>query len=438
MCQFHAKYILYFLLIFIFVFRGLSVAQTSTFSNPTSTRENDPYSRFGIGAPLDGNNAVLKGMGNISTAYENPYSINTDNPASYSFLRLTTYEAGMQASVSNVAANGLNYTTGTTTLNYLNVGVPVGKHAGLCLGFRPVSRVYYNLADTTSYANVGKINNSFIGDGGLNYAFVGVAYQYKGWSAGVNFGYMFGNIIHSSFADNAVDTIKLMNSEFSDYQKIGGIYWKGGLMYETNLKKDLILRVGGTLALSQQLRNNENTYWISSVRFPDSLVQDTSFQSNPTRGKITIPATYSFGVHLAKTDNWDIGVDYTATQWNQFRSISLDHSNDSLAKTAYRISAGGEYIPNITNTRNFWSRVTYRFGLYYGTDPVYIRNTTINYYGLTAGLSLPFRRTTSQFHGAFEVGRMGTQNNGLVDKTYVKLTLGLSFNAKWFIPRKYE
>ncbi|MDR3680736.1 MAG: hypothetical protein P4L41_12290 [Flavipsychrobacter sp.] len=437
MYRFHAKYIFPFFLLFLFAFGVTSIAQTSTVSNPTSTRENNPYSRFGVGEALNGNNAVLQGMGNISSAYENPYTINSDNPASYSFLKLTTYEAGMQGSVRNVAANGLNYTTGNATLNYLNIGVPVGKHGGLVFGFTPQTRVYYNLADTAVYPGAGQIRRSFGGDGGLNYAYIGAAYEYKGFSAGFNFGYMFGSINSYSFADN-IDTTATMSSEFSNYEKIGGIYWKGGLMYETKLNKDLVLRVGGTLALAQSLNQIQNNYWISSYQFYDTLVQDTSYQSNQSKGKIRLPMTYSFGVHLAKAEHWDVGADYTATQWSQFTNNGIGQPSDSLASTAYKISIGGEYVPNASNIRNFWSRVTYRFGMYYGTDPVYLRNTQLNYYGLTAGMSLPFRRSTSEFHGAIDVGRMGTQSNGLIEQTYVKLTLGLTFNAKWFIPRKYE
>ncbi len=59
------------------------------------------------------------------------------------------------------------------------------------------------------------------------------------------------------------------------------------------------------------------------------------------------------------------------------------------------------------------------------------------YYGITLGASLPFRRTLSKLHTSLDVGRLGTTTNGLVQETYVRLTLGISFNDKWFIPRKY-
>jgi len=432
MYQFHAKYIFPFFLLFVFGIKA--VAQTSTISNPTSTRENDPYSRFGLGSALNGNDANLQGMGNITSAYENPYTVNSDNPASYSFLKYTTYEAGMTASTRTLAANGQTYQTGTATLNYLTIGVPVSKHGGLVFGLRPISRMYYNLADTAVYPGAGSIRRSFGGTGGMNYAYIGAAYQYKGLSLGFNFGYMFGNTTVSTFADN-VDTTATLNSEFSNYSKIGGLHWKGGIMYETKLKNDLILRLGGTVELSQKLTQYQNEYWIGSVQFVDSLVQDTAYQGNQVKSKVILPMSYSFGVHLAKTDHFDVGIDYAATQWTQFRNNGI---SDTALANAYRVSVGGEFVPDATNSRNYWSRATYRFGVYYGTDPVFLQGTQLKYYGATAGISLPFRRNTSQLHAALDVGKMGTQSNGLIAETYVKFTLGLSFNAKWFVKRKYE
>ena len=84
MCHSYNKH---FLLTLILLTTGfLSFAQSSN-------RENAPYSRYGIGEQRNGLNTVLKGMGSISSAYANPFNVNTDNPASYASLKLTTYEA---------------------------------------------------------------------------------------------------------------------------------------------------------------------------------------------------------------------------------------------------------------------------------------------------------------------------------------------------------
>lgn len=433
MCQFHAKYFLSFILLFSI---SNSFGQTSTESNPLSGRENDPYSKYGIGEILIGNNTVLRGMGNITSAYESPYTINSDNPASYSFLKLTTYEAGAQASYRSIATDNSTNSSGTATLAYLNIGVPVGKKAGLCFGFRPSSHVYYNLADTGHTALSDSTVNNYLGSGGLNYAYVGAAYQFKGLSLGFNFGYMFGNIATSTVL-TSLDTGKVYNSYFVKQTDIGGIYWKVGAMYEKALRKDLTIRVGGTFTLQQDLNVTRNETWYGEYPFYDTIVKDTAYYSGQSSSRLTMPTSYSIGVQLAKTDKWNVGIDYSGTQWTQFRTGFNDTAATSLANT-YKISLGGELTPNAQNLRNYWARVTYRFGLYYGTNYVRIQNTELNFYGITFGGSLPFKRSFSHLHASFDIGKLGTKEHGLIQETFVKFTLGLSFNDKWFIKRKYE
>src|SRR5690606_32189709 len=108
-----------------------------------SNKENSPYTRFGIGEFRNGTNIALRGMATISSAYSNAYSMNTDNPASYARLKFTTYEGGMEGSRRTIISNGISSPTGTVTLSYMNIGIPMGKNFGLALGLKPFTRTYY-------------------------------------------------------------------------------------------------------------------------------------------------------------------------------------------------------------------------------------------------------------------------------------------------------
>ena len=419
---------------------GTVSAQTSSVSNPTNGRENNPYSKFGIGQLWNGNNTVLRGMANASSAFESPYEVNADNPASYSFLQRTTFEMGATASNTTLVGAGERYKTGTVSVSYMNLAVPAGKNAGLCLGFRPVSRTYYNMADTVLGSPIGKVINSYNGEGNMNYAYVGAAGKYKELSVGFNLGYMFGNMRNSTTV-LPVDT-SLTNlayaAQFNNYTKIGGLYWKGGVMYEHKIDSEYTLRIGGTLSLKQSLTERLDAYQVSTYNFGDTLVNDTVSYPGQQRGKLKMPLSYSIGVMLVKNDKWGLGLDYTGTQWSGFSSSPDSSLNVNIASQSYKVSLGGEYTPNVNDIRNYFSRVTYRFGLYYGSDYLKINNTTLPYYGLTAGASLPFKRSLSRMHVAFDVGRLGVTTNNLIQETYVRFSLGISFNDKWFIPRKYD
>lgn len=433
MCRYQLKYIL----LFFIVSTSQVFAQTSTVSNPLSGRVNIPYSRFGIGEEWNSSNTLLKGMGGISSAFEDPYAINTDNPASFAFLKQTTFDVGAGSEKHTLATSKTSYTTGTSTISYMNVAFPLSKNFGLCLGLRPFTHSYYNLADTSSAGNDTLVGNQIIhnysGGGSTNYFFLGLAGKYKGFSAGFTAGYLFGNITNISRLINN-DTTYSYNSTFEQVTKIGGFYWKGGLLYEKALNKTYTLRVGATMSLQQTLNVWRNEYWIASYSLADTFIADTTYAAQESSGNITMPMSYSFGIQLAKSDQWILGLDYTSTQWGQFRSFG---NADSFAKQSTRLSIGGEFTPNI-DSRNYWSRVSYRMGLYYGTNYIYLRNTDFINYGITFGASLPFRHTADRVHLAFDYGKTGTTSNGLISDSYIKFSLGISFNDKWFVKRKYE
>ena len=59
----------------------------------------NPYSGFGIGLINSHSNAILDGMGGTSYAMQNPYYINSRNPASYAAFDSLSFTADVAASV---------------------------------------------------------------------------------------------------------------------------------------------------------------------------------------------------------------------------------------------------------------------------------------------------------------------------------------------------
>jgi hypothetical protein len=413
---------------------GLLIPVAASAQN--SNKENAPYSRYGIGEMAYGSNALLRGLGNASTAYKSTTAINSDNPATYSSLKFTTYEAGLMGATRNLKTGGNSYSTGSASLAYLNIGIPLGKYGGMALGLRPQSKVFYHNTDTVNINGIGNVVEDYSGDGGLNFAYLGLSGKYKGFSLGVNAGYMFGTIENKAGIINYRDTVRVLNSSFAQYTKIGGIYWKAGAQYETALNKKTFLRFGATASVSQNL-NADRENLATSVR-KIGTVTDTSYVSSNLSGKIVLPLSYSFGAQIGG-EKWSAIVDYSVTAWSQFRNYGL---TDSLVDNASRFSAGFEYTPNPTSVYKYLSRVTYRVGFYYGTDHVKLRNNEIKSYAVTAGASLPFRRTPDRVHLAAEYGKRGTVSNGLIEEGFFKFTLGISLNAtgndSWFKKRRYD
>lgn len=398
-----------------------------------SNRENSPYSRYGMGEERNGFNTLLKGMGTVSSAYANPYAINSDNPASYSYIKLTTYEAGGEGSMRTVTGGGEKYKTGMATLSYFSFGIPAGKYLGLSFGLRPETREHYWLDDTTNVAGYGNAIKSQRSDGSMNYAYLGAAGQYKNLSVGVNFGYLFGTSEQTSYLLSTDKSAYVYNSLFTRFAKRGGIYWKTGALYDINLKKDRKIRLGATATLSQDINITSDEVWVSYSS--TTGYADSAYSKNTVKGKITLPMSYGFGIQFLQSDKWLAAIDIKAAQWGQYRNIG---KADSLSDNTYRIALGGEYTPDALSLRKYFHRVTYRLGVYYGKDKVFLRNTEINYYAVTGGISLPFKRSTDRVHLGLEVGKRGTETNGLLKESFVRFSFGISLNDRWFVKNPYR
>lgn len=413
-----------------------------------SNKENSPYNRFGIGTLSDNNQNNIRGGGGAATAYSDPFSVNTFNPATYSFLKLTTLDFGIEARSRNILLNNNAVKSSTATFSYFYLGVPLKKYAGLTLGYQPISSMYYNQSDTSLVDGLGNTASSFQGSGNLQYAFIGLSGQYKGFSIGANVGYAFGNRSQASSLDyvDSVPYAYIRSAKYINTASYGGIYWKGGLMYQGDLSKDRYINVGLTATLSQSLNMKRDRFDIAATYFQDATTQivdsaiDTVASVTGEKGSLVMPAEYSFGVHYGKWAHWDAGVDFKYSDWSKFRNFGLV---DSVANNAWRLSVGGEITPDPANRKNYMSQVTYRLGVYYGNDYFYMHNTQLNYWGATIGLGLPLikERLSTQYariNTALDIGRRGTTQNGLAREFFVKFSVGVSLNDIWFTKRKYD
>jgi hypothetical protein len=60
---------------------------------------------------------------------------------------------------------------------------------------------------------------------------------------------------------------------------------------------------------------------------------------------------------------------------------------------------------------------------------------------MTLGIGYPIRRTNlsiGQINASLELGRRGVAENGLVRESFTRFSVGLTFNDKWFIKRRYD
>src|SRR3970040_1308253 len=150
-----------------------------------------PYSFYGIGDIRFKGTVENRSMAGVAVEQDSIH-INLENPASFASLKYTTFTMGGTYGTKTLKTNTESANARRTTLDYLAVGLPLGKF-GLAFGLIPYSSVGYKIQQLSS--EVGETNKRLSGTGGLNKVFLGIGYKIAPhFSIGADLNYNFGKI----------------------------------------------------------------------------------------------------------------------------------------------------------------------------------------------------------------------------------------------------
>lgn len=434
------------------------------------SQDNSPYSRYGLGDLVPSTNINSRGMGSISTAYNDIFSINFNNPASYgSFQTLKEITAKKIAKGRAILDVGLNFQNRTlrepdnvnkfsssdALFSHVQVGIPIKPNWGLSFGLRPVTRISYkmNKTELLTDPNSGLPIDSAItlneGSGGSYLASLGIGHRIKfsgghSLSLGINGGYFFGNQDYSTRRAIFNDSLSYTGGNFQTVTSYGNLYFNGGMQYQAKLNSNLYLTIGVHGNWEQKLNASldvirETYYFDESVGY---VRIDSVFDQKNIKGKIVYPSSYTAGFVLekfvtAKEAGWLFGIDYVQSKWSDYRFYGVA---DPGVKDKWELRAGVQLRP--APKANYFSNVSYRAGAFFGPDYIYV-NEKLQVYGATFGLGLPlrnFNRQNEQYtiiNLAFEFIRRGYNANVLKDNVF-RISAGFSLSDLWFAKRKYE
>jgi len=424
---------------------------------------NSPYSRYGIGDIVSPYFANQAGWGGQTAAFHDPFHLNLANPASFAYLRATALETGIYTKYSK-------YQTATTTqeewsgnLSHLALGFtlksPINEvldkvkspwNYAMGIAITPYSLVGYNIETRDTLPDLDDIQNDFQGSGGLyRIAWTGAA-KHKNTAFGLNLGWVFGKTSYENttrFYDTS--SIKLPTFQDNNRQDLSanGFVWNLGLQHDFVLEhsdndKDVPKRwitVGLAGNGKYDLRAIEEKFLIRSRgqlnngNFSDA---DTLLALTDQKRKLTLPATFSFGVQYVKANKLKLGAQIGLESWSGYEN----EARPETFRNTFSISGGLEYIPDYSSYNKFLRRMRYRAGAYYRQDPRSVVGTDLNDLGFTLGLGFPVimpRQQTSFVNLALEIGKLGADSP--IEETYVRFTAGFTLNDNtWFYKRRFE
>lgn len=413
-------------------------------SSVFSQNINSPYSRYGLGDLVSSQNILTRGMGGLSTAYADFQSINFINPASYGQLQSVTYDIAVEVdNLSILSKNPVRkFSNASPVISYVNLGIPLKKNGGwgLILGLRPVTRIKYKI-ERSERLTVGgldeNISTLFEGNGGSQQVYVGTGVKAGKFTFGINAGYLFGSKDYSTRRGFDNDTVNFFKSNHQTKTNFGGFIFNGGVQYVAKVGKELNLRLGVQGSLKQQINGTRDIIRETFAYDASSAVYtiDSIYYDKDVKGTIQMPASYSAGFMLDHNGKWQFGLDYSVSQWGDYRFFNeIDQVKDS-----WQLRAGGQVIPE--SGKSYWSNVAYRAGVSYGYDYVNVGGEMPKWV-ISVGAGLPMRRVTytNQFsiiNVAAEFGRRGTKQS-IIQENLFQLSVGLSMSDIWFIKRKYD
>ncbi len=399
-------------------------------------QENSPYTRFGIGDMRPITTAGMRGWADQQAACSARDRFNIANPASLGALKLTNYQIGLFGKGMTIQNDSASQNFGYGTIDYISLAFPV-KHGAISFGLLPFSRVNYNVVEYYEAANgLPRFVQTFRGDGSVNQVYLAAGFGItKNFRVGARAAFVFGNLRNSTrlIFD---DTLNGFNTRYFNDRHLNGFAFYGGAQYDVKWKEKNTLTIGISGNLNNSIRSTRdmmmNRFYYNQANA--EVAFDTIVSAFNQKGSVILPMSIDAGLLYNHNNKWIAGVNFNYTDAAAYRSFG---EPDSF-KTAYKISAGVQWIPNETAIEGLYNRMKFRIGGYYQNTPVFINNTQLKQYAATLGFGIPVKRFFSDIDFAFEFGVLGTTQNNLLEERFIRGTLGFSISDRWFIKRKYD
>lgn len=401
-----------------------------TVSTYAQSGTNSAYSQYGFGVLADQSLSANRGMNGVGLAMRQGNRANVLNPASYSAVDSITmiFDMGLAGQITNIKEGKNSVNANNASFEYAVGSFRLLKNVGFTFGIIPFSNVGYNYAheqylDETN----GTVTTTMKGSGGLRQVFIGAGWRFlKPLSVGFNLSYLWGSIDRTVTSSSTVDMYNLQKTYSASVRNYKLDF---GLQWQQRLSKTDDVTLGVTVGLGHKLGAD-----------PTLVVANTSTSQSTTytiKNGLKLPMTYAAGVAWQHRHSLLIEADVKMQKWGS-TEFPVYENNDyqlksGILKDRYEVRAGAEWTPN-RMSRNLLNRVNYRIGAGYAT-PYYKINgqNGPKELSVSAGFGFPIQ---NGWNGRSMLSITGqwvqTSAKGLLKENAFRLTIGMTFNERWF------
>ncbi len=416
-----------------------------TMSMVAQSGTKSPYSQYGLGILSDQSQGFNRGMSGLFQGLRSGNQVNMQNPASYSAVDSLSMivDLGVSGQITNFKEGGASVNAKTANFEYITALFRIFPKFGVSIGLVPYTNVGYSYSATQHIGTSSTTSTmTFEGSGGLRQVYLGLGYEFfKGFSLGANVSYFWGDYDRSITvlsSESYVNTLtKSYEADISSYKL------DFGAQYQWQLSKKELLTVGATFGLGHKLGADPTL----SVLNIDTQTGITSISVDTVYNGLSIPMTIGGGIAYSRNKSLTIGADYQLMRWGAESFPVVDeNTNDyelvnNYYKDRHKVTIGADWIPNPNPlARGFLKRIHYRIGASYAT-PYYKINGQDGPKEMTvsAGFGIPLVNSwnnRSVLNVSFQWANQSAKN--LVTENSFRVTIGLTFNERWFAKWKVD
>lgn len=402
---------------------------------------NSPYSQYGLGVLADQSQGFSRGMNGVGLGLRKGNVVNTLNPASYSAVDSLTmmFDVALSGQITNFKEGGKKINAKNADFDYAVGLFRLMPHLGVSFGVLPYSNIGYEYGSTRKLENTSiTMTDTYNGNGGMHQLLLGAGWRvFKQLSIGFNASYLWGNYSRnftSVGSESQVLTVsKYYTANISSYKLDFGLQWQQPI----SKKDELVL--GLTFGLGHKLGANP----LCVINTTDASTSISRSDTLRAGNVLELPMTYGVGLSWVHNNKLFIGADVSVQKWGSVNYPGEVNGNyvgcSNLLLDSYRASLGADYVPSPTS-RHFLHRVHYKVGAGFAT-PYYKINGQDGpkELSLSAGFGIPLQNAynnRSQLNVSAQWVRSSAKDL-ITDNTF-RLTIGLTFNERWFAKWKID
>ena len=412
---------------------------------------NSPYSQYGLGALASQATSFNRGMSGLAYGFHERNQVNYANPASYASVDSLSFifDAGVSLQLTNFEENGNKVNAKNADIEYVVASFRAFKHVGVSFGLLPYTNVGYNFSNTqnvNAFPSTSSVNatysNAYNGSGGLHLVYLGAGWEpFKGFSFGVNIGYLWGTLNRNStntYSDSYVNTLsKNYSAQVKSYKVDFGAQYT----YAVDKKNEL------TLGLTYSLGHNLGTEAECNLISTNSQTSVSDTTRYVVSNSLELPHTFGVGLMWNHNNRLKFGVDYQLQKWAKLKYPQLTTVNGTTSYTLvdgqfndrHKFTLGGDYCKG-ERYRGFFSRMHYRAGFSYASPYLKINGVDgPRELSASLGVGIPILNAYNNRSMLNISAEWVNQSvTGMIKENMFRINVGFTFNERWFAKFKVE